>query len=164
MNSNIFRLGIAFVALMALPAMAQDLITVDYSKTAALDPFDPDAVWIGTGTTDGGEAVNVRAFGLELSPGDGFTNIDKFTFQVLDGDSLLASLDMSGTFTPTGDLTGVTGDISLIGSQNSTLMSSTVNGLVTTMGSVSFEVVPEPSTFLAGTLALGLLVSRIRRR
>jgi len=157
--TNLFHVcTIGLLALSANSATAQDLTTVEFTKTAELDPFDPAAVWIGTGTTDSGAEVGIRAFGLQISPGDGFTNVDAFTFQVTQDDSLIASLEMTGTFTPTGDLSGTTGDIFLTGTQKSTLMSSTENALITTMGTVSFVPIPEPSTQLLALVGVGLML------
>lgn len=154
----------SLASLMAPICYGQEFTTVEFSKTAELDPFDPSAVWIGTGTTETGAEVGIRAFGLAISPGDGFTNVDAFTFQVTRNENLIASLDMNGTFTPTGDLTGTTGDILLTGTQNSTLMSSTVNGLVTTMGSVSFVPIPEPTTQFLTLIGSGIAMTIYRRR
>jgi len=145
--------AIVLVTFSVEPSVAQDLVNVSFSKTTESDPFDPNAVWLGSGTTDAGDEVDIRTSGLVVSPGDGLFNVDAFTFEIL-GLVPDVSLSMIGTFTPTGDLTGVTGDIFLMGTQNSTLVASTENGLVTIMGDISFIPVPEPSALILGGFAV----------
>jgi hypothetical protein len=108
------------------------LVTVDWSKT--LDPMDPGAVWRGTGQTADGEDVSVRVFDLQM--GDDGVTIENLIFEVTVAGQQPASLRMSGEFTP-GAESG-TGSISLTGEQNSSLQSTTDNGLITTAGDISY--------------------------
>lgn len=116
---------------VAYTNQAGERVTVTYQKT--LDIMNPQAVWKGTGQSDQNEPVVVRAFDFVLA--DGLT-VEAATFEIADPHGHTVMLDMIGSFTP-GTEAG-TGSISLIGTHGSALHSTTSNGLVTTMGSISY--------------------------
>ena len=113
-----------------------ELVKVSWNEKR-LDPFNPLAVWAGSGKTSDGEAVDVRALDFVLG-GDDRTTIERAIFEVTYEDGVTDSMLMSGIFKP-GEVDG-SGSIEMTGEQGSTLNSATANGLVTTAGEIRFFV------------------------
>ena len=115
----------------------EGITTVAFRKSLELDidPFDPDAVWVGTGKTFGGEDVDVRAYGLKTEPAGDSVSITDFTFDIT-GSGIEESFTLMGTYTPTGELTG---NIEITGEMGALLISSTQDGLLSTAGTIRFN-------------------------
>ena len=125
-------------AILAPLPTPEDFVTVTFSKTAALPPNDPNAVWEGTGTTDSGDEVAIRAFRLGDKPSPKVKNSSPSTTSRLR--SLELTLTCHSIHRPVYPVDAMNGEIFINGSRQSTLSATTVNGLVTTMGTVYVQL------------------------